>query len=442
MSNLVFSLLILAAPATKDTTWLGLYLMGNKIGYISVIQQELNDGYKIDETTFMKVQMLGTSKTVILRTSYETDKNYKIKKLTFDMVTQDQRVNGSAHVKGDTLTVNYTSASGAPIERKMIASSSVFTETTLRLYLEKKRPRRFTCSLFDVTTATLQEAICELVEEKAGTANYRLDSQGTSSKLTLKNGKFYREEGPMGIVIQKESKGEALKIGSEIDITELYSVKPSQPIRATKYLRLKLVGNLTGLNLNLGPQKVVSSTQNSVTVEIAQDQARCGDNEIPDSVKHYLISDAYVQSEAREVQLLAKEITGKIKDPCKKVAAIINWLNQNITKAPSVTIPTAIDVLRERRGDCNEHAVLFTALARAAGIPSDIVAGLIYQDGAYYYHAWSMVFVGGKWVFVDPIFGEFPASLKHIALTRGSLENQSEIMRVAGEIKIIVEAQQ
>lgn len=441
MSYLVFFFLTLASPAVKDTSWLALYLMGNKVGYISVVQEEFGDGFKIDETTLMKVQMLGTSKTVMLRTSYETDKGFRLRKLTFEMITQDQRINGNAYVRGDTLTISYTSASGAPIERKIITSAVVLTETTLRLYLEKKKPKRFSFALFDVATATLQEATCELVGEKAGSLQYRLDSQGTTSNITLKNGKFFREEGPMGIVIQRESKFEALKVGSEIDITELYSVRPSQPIRANQYLKLKLAGNLAGLNLNIGPQRVISSSQNSATIEIVRDQVQCKQDGVPDSVKHYLMPDAYVQSDAREIQLLAKEITGKTQDPCKKVTAIINWLNQNITKAPSVTIPTAIDVLRERRGDCNEHAVLFTALARASGIPADIIAGLVYQDGAYYYHAWSMVFIGGKWIFVDPIFGEFPASLKHIALTRGSLENQSEIMRVAGELKIIVETQ-
>ncbi|MGB9825021.1 MAG: transglutaminase-like domain-containing protein [Candidatus Hydrothermia bacterium] len=441
MNQFVLLSLIFFSQSTTDTSWYSLYLMGNKVGYTQVIREEQKNGYRIGEITYMNVKMLGTSKTVLLKSNYFTDGDFKMKKFDFEMSTQDQQLKGAGFIKGDTLFVNYSSSSGAPIEKKMFIQGDLFSETTLRMFLEKKKPTKVSCSIFDVATATLQDAICELEESKNGLLKYKLNSQGTTSTLLLKNGRFEREEGPMGIVVQRETKSSSQELGTEIDITELYAVKPNKKIEATSYLKLKVAGNISGLNFNLGPQKVIEKGNNFVILEINKDHAKCSSLVIPDSVKVYLEPDPYVQSDSKDIQMLAKSITGKIQDPCKKVAAINEWLKGNIVKAPSVTVPTALDVIRERRGDCNEHAVLFTALARASGIPADIVAGLIYQDGAYYYHAWAMVYIGNKWVFVDPIFNEFPASLNHIAMTRGSLEKQSEIMQAAGSLKILVEAQ-
>jgi len=162
------------------------------------------------------------------------------------------------------------------------------------------------------------------------------------------------------------------------------------------------------------------------------------ENEMPDSIQKYLYPDSYVQSDAPEILQLASYITQGSRNNFEKVEKILTWVYKNLEKKPSVTVPTALDVLKTGYGDCNEHSVLFAALARAAGIPTEIVVGLIYQAGAYYYHAWDAVWLDGKWVFVDPIFYEFPASLNHLFLKRGSIEKQTEIIQVVGNLKIVV----
>lgn len=56
-------------------------------------------------------------------------------------------------------------------------------------------------------------------------------------------------------------------------------------------------------------------------------------------------------------------------------------------------------------GDCSEHAVLLTALARAAGRPARVALGLllVQQAGGVYAfgHAWSELYHAGRWVPVD-----------------------------------------
>ena len=94
-------------------------------------------------------------------------------------------------------------------------------------------------------------------------------------------------------------------------------------------------------------------------------------------------------------------------------------------------------MLASRRGDCNEHTQLYMALARSVGIPARSAAGLAYVRGKFYYHAWPEVYLG-RWVAVDPTFGEFPADAAHIRFVNGGLARQAELLRLIGNLKIDV----
>jgi transglutaminase-like putative cysteine protease len=88
-------------------------------------------------------------------------------------------------------------------------------------------------------------------------------------------------------------------------------------------------------------------------------------------------------------------------------------------------------------GDCNEHATLFVALCRAAGIPSKFCAGIVYNQGSFYYHAWSDVFVG-RWATVDPTTNQLPADATHIQFVEGGLDKQLIIVNLVGIVKLEV----
>jgi hypothetical protein len=108
-----------------------------------------------------------------------------------------------------------------------------------------------------------------------------------------------------------------------------------------------------------------------------------------------------------------------------------------------VSLPSALEVLRTRVGDCNEHTALYVALARAAGIPARIAVGLVHLRGAFYYHAWAEVFLAtnggrGRWLAVDPTLDQFPADLTHVRLARGGLDKQAAILGVRGRLEMSV----
>ena len=75
--------------------------------------------------------------------------------------------------------------------------------------------------------------------------------------------------------------------------------------------------------------------------------------------------------------------------------------------------------------------MLFTALARAAELPTRISTGLAYTRGQFYYHAWAEVWVG-RWLSVDPTFGQFPADPLHVRLMTGGIESQYGVLEILG----------
>ena len=80
-------------------------------------------------------------------------------------------------------------------------------------------------------------------------------------------------------------------------------------------------------------------------------------------------------------------------------------------------------ILEERKGDCTEHAVLFNALLKAAGIPARSVTGYLLADdsGAFGGHAWSEVAYDGHWIPVDATWDVWVEnSVNHIKTKGGT----------------------
>ena len=104
-----------------------------------------------------------------------------------------------------------------------------------------------------------------------------------------------------------------------------------------------------------------------------------------------------------------------------------------------MSVPSALDVLDSREGDCNEHTVFFTALARAANIPTRIAIGLVWSDDseAFCYHAWPEVYIG-RWIGMDPTLGQVCADATHIRLLTGGIEKWPQLVAYIGRLSIHV----
>ena len=149
-----------------------------------------------------------------------------------------------------------------------------------------------------------------------------------------------------------------------------------------------------------------------------------------------LSASRYIQSDNPAIKEKAKEIVGDLADPVRQVALLAEWLYKNIEKRPVIGLPDALTTLKSRRGDCNEHAALFAALARNLNIPTAIAAGVTLYNKTFYYHAWNEVCLDGQWISLDTTVNQLPADLYHVRFTRGDLEGQLAIGALIGRLQI------
>ncbi len=306
--------------------------------------------------------------------------------------------------------------------------------------------------LFDPASLSLQEmkVNVEAVEEmKAGEGlvpvyKVRESFSGIdgTSWISPRMGTL-KASGPMGFTFIKETKEQALnmKVTAPPDIIALTAVQAEGEVvadpRSISFMKVKLEGaDLSGMALDGGRQVFSDGILSSAKEDLSGLKPAQFPVKGP-GLDEFMGPQPFVQSDDPRIIKQAREITGGEKDTLKAARKLLDWVHENLRKYPSAGIPNALEVLQNLSGDCNEHAVLFMALARAAGIPARMDAGLVLMDGKFYYHAWNEIYVG-QWVTVDPTFGQFPADASHIRLAEGGPDKQMELIKAVGKLKIKV----
>ncbi len=159
----------------------------------------------------------------------------------------------------------------------------------------------------------------------------------------------------------------------------------------------------------------------------------------------FLAPSSALQSDDPAIVKAAEEAVGPEKDAWKAAQAIERWVDKNLAnKNMGVGFASALEVCRNREGDCTEHAVLVAALCRAAGIPARVVMGLEYLMGIWGGHAWSEVWVAGHWYAIDATNGLGFVDPLHIAVAATALSEGSfgqelvSLLSVVGSVDIQV----
>ena len=317
----------------------------------------------------------------------------------------------------------------------------------LLLGLETGKTYRF--PLFNPATMSTEEATISIESQeriKIGETEqtiYKLKESFQGMETTSwvsQDGITIKEESALGYMLLNESKTAALKRdkgGPVVDIIS-FTMIPSDPIKESSqasYLRARLKGvPLQGFQLDNDRQSLKEDV-----IEIRKEDHPAAYH-LPYSGKEmadYLLPNALIQSDDKRIKNQAAIILSGEKNAHDAAKKLTEWVYSAITKKPVVSIPSAVEVLNQLEGDCNEHTALYTALARAAGIPTRMAAGIVYMKNGFYYHAWPEVWVG-HWMAVDPTLNQFPADATHIRFATGNLDRQSDILKLVGKLKVEV----
>lgn len=434
--------------------WAGIFIHGERIGYSFTKISRADTGLTVENITRMTLIMMNQTRTLTTHVFAHTDKDYTLKDYSLEL-----RNGGHQRLQGEIIgkQLKVTSyAQGKPYTQTITLDEKPYFPDAIEEVIRNKNLEtgdEISIPYFDPTTQSSSTARIKMLgteqvevlgETKTGT-RVEIDFMGISSILWLdENYKLLKEASPaMGLEIIPLSKEQALAEitpDKAFDLITFFSVKLEQPIpdpERLSYLKVKLHDITTeDLDLEDDYQRLIGTQP--ITIESTLPQLE----ELPmltlpiQEEEKFLEPSAYIQCTDLQIISKAKEIVGDETNAATASAKLVNWVYGYLEKNPTASLPSALDVLAMKKGDCNEHSILFTALARAIGLPTKIYVGLVNLYGyAYYYHAWCAVWLG-KWVPVDPTFNQFPADVGHLKLKEGEIAEQAVVLKVVGKLKI------
>jgi len=235
----------------------------------------------------------------------------------------------------------------------------------------------------------------------------------------------------------------ALKIDKPTDLFFRNLVRISIALgNPERVIRLKLgIDKASGALIGEAPGQTVKSDIANGRYIVSN--APGGDPQITatfDEIQKNLTATTEIPINHPKVVSLAKEAVFGADTTAKKVARLVRFVQLYIEDDLSAEPLTLLDVIIRRKGDCSEHALLFTALARSLAIPCRMVAGLVYGGDtlrAFSPHAWNEVVVNGQWIPVDPTWGQTTIDATHLRFP-ASANDWYQVLGTVPNMKITV----
>ena len=154
------------------------------------------------------------------------------------------------------------------------------------------------------------------------------------------------------------------------------------------------------------------------------------------SVKPFLKPAPFLEFEDAAIKETAAKVRGEERNSYKVAQAIRKWVHASMKPDHTMGVPrSCTDVLKKPRGVCRDYATLFAGLARAAGIPTRMAAGITYAQGKFFYHAWVECWVG-KWVPFDATLDQDFVDATHVKFSQGDVTDMYNVAAIVGRIKL------
>ncbi|MFQ5904744.1 MAG: transglutaminase-like domain-containing protein, partial [Candidatus Binatia bacterium] len=421
--------------------WWGIYYRGEKIGYAAQKITPEPEGYFVKSSSVLRLNLLGTIQTVKTRLEMTAAPNWTLRQFDFELYSNDVRFKARGKAAGRRLQLEVDSG-GHRTEKELPLRQPPYLLAALKPYIvtqnfEPGREQFF--PTFDpstlstqITTVTVEgRELIKIGNKMEPALRIRQRFKGISVVSWVDGkGKTLKEETPTGLSLVRQRPEEAKILAGtrsiSLDLIAQTAVLLETPITdpaQKNFLKLKLSGfDLAHFPLNAGRQRLSEDI-----LEIRrEDLSQLRSYRIPiqePRFASYLQSTPFLQSDHPQIRALVQRVLEGETDALKAVTRMREWVYNGLAKEPTVSIPNALEVLQTKKGDCNEHTVLFNAMARAVGIPAKTVVGVVYLRGAFYYHAWSEVWLG-QWVSLDSVLNQFPADVTHVKFLEGEIDRQ------------------
>jgi hypothetical protein len=439
--------------------YMSIYFGDQKVGYSEYNFSQRAKGYILNQSAYLRLKLMGDFQELRTNTTATLNEDMTLSSFNFHMAAGPVRYQASGRISGLELVM--TSMTGGKATQSVMRLNDVpRIAAGLIPYLVKTGLAvgdRFQTPVFDPATLSMRTVVVEVEAEEAllvdgrplETLRLRTDYQDAHVYAWVDSaGRKVKEEGLMGLTMKRTTLKEAKTgLAGEADLADMVeatSVQPNRVIAAPRdasRLVARLEGvDLEGFELDGGRQRLEGRTVTVLreTVDPAAEVAFPIDDP---ALEPYLAPTHFIQSRDPRIINQARRLTGGETSPLAAIEKIIAHVHETLEKRPTMSVPSAVDVLETGVGDCNEHAVLAAALLRAAGVPARTAVGVMYYNGRFYYHAWLEVYYG-RFMAVDPLLGQVPADAARIRFITGGLTRQTEMLRIIGRLSVdVLEAQ-
>jgi transglutaminase-like putative cysteine protease len=442
--------------------WTGIVFNGEKIGFthFTIGKDAGTENYEIRSEASFVLRFLGIEKKIYLRSRDVVRDDLTIVDFAYEYNIDNSELRLTGRREGGELAATIVSG-GRPNEQRLPVEGKLYPSSVIVLYpvihgLEIGREHSY--RVYNGET----QAVAEVTQRITGYEwsdvflgnAFKVETAMHGQRVTTwigPDGKPVFELALHGTMISfLEDSGSATRylalasLNKKESLVEYSLVRPDRPIdrpRTVSALRVTLYGT-DRLPLSDARQRC-TAVQQEVTCEMRRTSGATDTGAAPPLEQlraRYLQPSITVQSNDPSIRRLADSIIGGAASTEDRIARILRWLEHNVEKAP-LDVFSALDVLQQRKAECQGHAYLYTALARAAGVPTRIVNGLVYSEElrGFLYHSWAESLVGSHWQVVDPTFGQTVADATHIKLVEGeNLADLIPLMDWVGKVKLRV----
>ena len=435
-------------------SWYGAYVYGKRYGYaLTTGEKTTYDGkpaykYSMELVMVLTVEGKEHRAQVKLYQTFYASGSMAEKCTTIVMDGERQSYHGV--VTGDMMTIK-SSIEGVDHTRTVPAPSMTLEDQFAVRRLVLSNPQSGTSVTeegYDLEDAAESSTVYTMKGRKTllldgkETSVFEVEAvttpRGTqSTKLFDEEGSMLRSTMPFDKMTQTELRRETEETADTLNIDTVFVSKASMLVRpkgemppyTAQRLRLRITGMEDRDVLSDNHQHFEKVADKTWLVTLKGDALPADPATLPakePGSDEFLKSTERYQSDHPEIVAKAKQIVGGERNPVRVNKAICMWVFDNLKKERIPGFPNAVGTLRKGSGDCGRHTALFVALCRAAGLPARGITGLAYHPkiAGFGAHAWAEVFVG-RWVPVDPTFGEPIANSARIKLCGdGALEMQ------------------
>lgn len=435
---------------SQEESFLGIYFKNERIGYVKnrLFKDETNQ-VNLQQDAFLKLNILNQNHPVRMEITAQLTEGFLLQKFVFDLSAPFYKMQAKGTV--DDHLVRFTLNTGKDtITDTIRLNSPPFLATNQRGYLLKqnlKKGDKIKVPYFDPVSLSGKDTIMEykgrqkiLIQGRIHNLHHFTETfSGIRINSWLNDqGKVIKEESPAGFVFIAEPKFKATSIaakGSEILSAVSAPLIGTMPnIKNLHRLSYKItLPEDTDFTLHKDRQ-----TFNNNILTISMETLPDTNTRACEESHEELSATPYVQSNHKKITNLSNALTQETQHPIEKIKILAKWVYENLEKRPVLGIPDALTTIHSRKGDCNEHAALFAALARSIQIPTRIVAGVTFHNNAFYYHAWNEVCLNNKWISLDTTKNQLPADITHIKFVEGEIQEMIKISALLGKLQIEV----